>query len=133
MGRIATLIEISGEHVGRRHHLALPVTVVGRSVRADIQLDHESVSCVHAEVVEHGGSHFVRDRQSRNGTFVNAARIDERALAEGDELIVGRTVLRFAFVASDPGPGGAAPPVPGGPAPSGGAPPSAPAVAWAAS
>ena len=124
MGGIAVLEEVFGDHVGHVYRLELPLMVVGRSDRSDIQLTQESVSRFHAEVARHNGSYFVRDKQSRNGTYVNDAQVSECNLAEGDLLKVGRTILRFSFKpqASDDGPwspgssGGTAPPSSAAPA-----------------
>jgi pSer/pThr/pTyr-binding forkhead associated (FHA) protein len=127
MGTIAVLTEVSGLHVGRSYRLELPITVLGRSVRADIQIPHAGVSRAHAEVALHEGAYFVRDRSSKNGTYVNDVLVASCALNEGDLLKVGRTILRFGF-ASTGDDGGS----PGGGPSGGGAPPpasSAPA-AW---
>ena len=91
MERSAVLVEIAGDHVGKRHRLALPLTVLGRSSRSDIQLEQESVSRLHADLLTHEGQYVVRDRRSKNGTYVNACKVDERTLAEGDELEEGLT------------------------------------------
>jgi len=127
MGRTATLVEMAGDHVGRQHRLLLPLAVVGRSVRSDIQLAQEAVSRIHAEVLRRDGSYVVRDRHSKNGTFVNATPIDEHILAEGDEVTVGRTVLRFTWAS---GGGGDLPPAPEG-SKGGGTPGAASIGAWA--
>jgi pSer/pThr/pTyr-binding forkhead associated (FHA) protein len=118
MGSIAVLEEVFGDDVGHIYRLDLPLMVVGRSVRSDIQLTQESVSRFHAEVAQHNGSYFVRDKESKNGTYVNDAQVSECELAEGDLLKVGRTILRFSLKpeAGDDGPwspgtsGGTAPP-----------------------
>jgi pSer/pThr/pTyr-binding forkhead associated (FHA) protein len=124
MGSIAVLEEVFGDHVGHIYRLELPLMVVGRSDRSDIQITQESVSRFHAEVAQHDGSFRVRDRQSKNGTYVNDAQVSESDLAEGDLLKVGRTVLRFCFKlrTGDDGPsfsgtsGGSAPPSSAAPA-----------------
>ena len=41
------------------------------------------------------------DDRSLNGVFVNGARIDGRALQDGDEIIVGRYRLSFLRVAAE--------------------------------
>jgi pSer/pThr/pTyr-binding forkhead associated (FHA) protein len=118
MGSIAVLEEVFGDDVGHIYRLDLPLMVVGRSVRSDIQLTQESVSRFHAEVAQYNGTYFVRDKESKNGTYVNDAQVSECELAEGDLLKVGRTILRFSLKpeARDDGPwspgtsGGTTPP-----------------------
>jgi pSer/pThr/pTyr-binding forkhead associated (FHA) protein len=127
MGTIAVLTEVFGGHVGRSYRLELPVTVLGRSVRADIQIEQAGVSRAHAEVAVHGGGYFVRDRSSKNGTYVNDVLVAECPLNEGDMLKLGRTILRFGFAStSEEGGPGRVPPAPGGAPP----PASSAPVAW---
>jgi pSer/pThr/pTyr-binding forkhead associated (FHA) protein len=79
-------------------------------------------------VLRRDGRYVVRDRQSMNGTFVNATPIEEHILAEGDEVTVGRTILRFTWAT---GGGGDLPPAPEGSKGGGGTPGAASIGAWA--
>jgi pSer/pThr/pTyr-binding forkhead associated (FHA) protein len=126
MGTIAVLMEIFGKHVGRCYRLELPVMVLGRSERADIQIQQDGVSRAHAEIARYDGGYVVRDRSSKNGTYVNDVLIAAAALNEGDLLKVGRTILRFGFATTtdDSGPGNLPPG--GGSSP----PPSSAPAAW---
>lgn len=66
-------------------------TRIGRSVSADVRLDHPSVSRRHALVVsEPGESLRVLDDRSLNGVFVNGELVEWGKLANGDELAIGR-------------------------------------------
>jgi pSer/pThr/pTyr-binding forkhead associated (FHA) protein len=40
----------------------------------------------------------VLDDRSSNGTFVNGRRVEQAPLANGDELMLGRVVLRYLEV-----------------------------------
>lgn len=64
---------------------------VGRSSCAEIRLDDPTVSRRHALVVrtEDGGLKALDDR-SLNGLFVNGDHVEWTALADGDELEIGR-------------------------------------------
>jgi pSer/pThr/pTyr-binding forkhead associated (FHA) protein len=74
-------------------------TRIGRSVAADIRLDHPSVSRRHALVIsEPDASLRVLDDRSLNGVFVNGDEIDWGKLEDGDELRIGRYQL-FALEA----------------------------------
>ena len=78
---------------------------VRRMVSRDIQpiLDaHDAdakVSRRHARVIYRNGVHMVEDLGSTNGTFVNRGRRllpgNPQILSDGDEIIVGKTFLRF--------------------------------------
>jgi pSer/pThr/pTyr-binding forkhead associated (FHA) protein len=78
------------------------VLLVGRSEDADIFLDDVTVSRHHAEF-RHGAEGWsVRDTGSLNGTYVNRERVDDRRLAGGDEIQIGK--FRFVLLLGvDPG------------------------------
>jgi len=64
---------------------------VGTLESNDVVVVADGVSRVHAAFEPFGGSWCLRDLGSRNGTFVNGARvIGERALHPGDEIVLGR-------------------------------------------
>ncbi len=71
-----------------------PVTI-GRLSDCDVPVTDESVSRRHAEVRRRGSDIVVVDLGSTNGTKVNGAGVRERLLADGDEITVGSTRLRF--------------------------------------
>ncbi len=56
--------------------------------------DDNFASSVHARVYQLGGEFWIEDLGSRNGTFVNGARLEEPIrLRRGDSVRVGSTVL----------------------------------------
>ena len=64
---------------------------VGRSSCADVRLDDPTVSRRHALVVRtEDGRLKALDDRSLNGLFVNGERVEWTALADGDELEIGR-------------------------------------------
>jgi FHA domain-containing protein/zinc ribbon family protein len=73
-------------------------TRIGRSLAADVRFDDPTVSRRHALIVRQPDGVRVLDDRSLNGVFVNGERIDGKALADGDELIVGRYRLSFIVV-----------------------------------
>jgi predicted nucleic acid-binding Zn-ribbon protein len=87
-------------------------TRIGRSLVADVRFDDPTVSRRHALIVRHPDGVRLLDDRSLNGVFVNGARVDGRALQDGDEIIVGRYRLSFVRVGAESplsppaGPGG---------------------------
>jgi DNA-directed RNA polymerase subunit RPC12/RpoP len=77
-------------------------TRVGRSLAADIRFDDPTVSRRHALIVRHPDGVRLLDDRSLNGVFVNGARVDGKALRDGDEIIVGRYRLAFVSIPADP-------------------------------
>jgi pSer/pThr/pTyr-binding forkhead associated (FHA) protein len=77
------------------------VTRIGRGLSADVHLDDSSVSRRHARIVERNGRAWLLDDRSMNGTWVNGERVDAAVLTHGDEIVLGRVVLRFVEVAAE--------------------------------
>jgi pSer/pThr/pTyr-binding forkhead associated (FHA) protein len=74
------------------------VTKIGRGLTADVHLDDASISRRHARIVERSGRAVVLDDRSLNGTWVNGSRVDAAIHSDGDEIGVGRVVIRFLEV-----------------------------------
>lgn len=68
---------------------------IGRSQSAQFSINHPSVSRVHAELAEEEGCLAIRDFNSRNGTFVNYAKISGLTrLHPGDFVHLGSCEFR---------------------------------------
>jgi hypothetical protein len=66
-------------------------TRIGRSATADLRLDDPTVSRRHALIVRTDDDELrALDDRSLNGLFVNGDRVEWSALADGDELEIGR-------------------------------------------
>jgi DNA-binding NtrC family response regulator len=65
---------------------------MGRADDCQIPLPGTEASRHHAELVRHGPLVLIRDLGSRNGTFVNGARISEAPLAPGSIVRVGEWI-----------------------------------------
>ncbi len=74
--------------------LARARTTFGRKP-ADVDLGDAAVSGLHFQIDVMGRERFVRDLDSRNGTFLNGHRVRYSELLPGDELRAGDTVLVF--------------------------------------
>jgi hypothetical protein len=95
---------LEGVNSGLPSYIALEKDrlTVGRSSDNDLVVADSAVSRHHAILERFGDTWFVRDLNSSNGTDVNGDRvIGERALRNGDELLVGRSRLVFHDRASD--------------------------------
>jgi hypothetical protein len=68
---------------------------IGRGTKNDMALTDSAVSREHAEIVFTDGAWSIRDLGSANQTVVNGAVVDSAPLADGDELLLGRTKLVF--------------------------------------
>ena len=71
-------------------HLAGRTAVTfGRSTEADVCIPDAKVSRIHAEIRPWDGDYVIKDLKSRNGTFVNGARVETAVLKAGDVIRVG--------------------------------------------
>jgi hypothetical protein len=71
-----------------------PVTI-GRLPESTIVVNDPNASRRHAEIRRVGNDVVVVDLASTNGTRVNGATVTERQLSDGDQIVIGTTVLRF--------------------------------------
>jgi pSer/pThr/pTyr-binding forkhead associated (FHA) protein len=91
------------EDAGRLRVVALDKewTRVGRSLAADVRFDDPTVSRRHALIVRQPDGVRVLDDRSLNGVFVNGERVEWRALADGDEIVVGRYRLQYLHLTAE--------------------------------
>jgi hypothetical protein len=72
---------------------------IGRAPDCDIQIATDFVSRRHATIRRDKNRTIIEDRSSTNGVFVNAVRIESKALSDGDEITIGES--RFRFLAGE--------------------------------
>jgi hypothetical protein len=71
-----------------------PVSI-GRQAECDVVLEDSNVSRHHAEVRRQGEEYVFVDLGSTNGSKVNGTRVKQQALSDGDEITLGKTLIRF--------------------------------------
>jgi hypothetical protein len=104
----AKLVIHRGRSVGKEFPLCEEESHIGRwdadgGIFPDVDLDSDDpeakVSRRHARITRRGGQYYIEDLGSTNGTFVNRGRRllpgDRQSLRDGDEVIVGKTFLKF--------------------------------------
>jgi hypothetical protein len=104
----ATLVIERGSSAGKQFPLSNQEANIGRwdadgGVFPDVDLDSDDpeakVSRRHARISLRDGQYRIEDLGSTNGTFINRghrlAPGDRQPLKDGDEIIVGKTFLRF--------------------------------------
>jgi pSer/pThr/pTyr-binding forkhead associated (FHA) protein/tetratricopeptide (TPR) repeat protein len=68
---------------------------IGRSEDSDVVIADPAASRHHCQINLQSGEHVLRDMGSANGVFVNAVRVRECTLADGDLVRIGNTEMRF--------------------------------------
>lgn len=107
-GNNATLTIERGKSAGKQFSLGPGGSDIGRwdadgGVFPDVDLDSDDpeakVSRRHARISCENGQYLIEDLGSTNGTFVNRGRRlkpgERQPVNDGDEIIVGKTFLRF--------------------------------------
>ncbi len=85
----------NGPSQGQTFTIGEKALVIGRDEACDISLQDKGASRRHAEVFSIGSMCFIRDLESRNGSFVNDNRITEEMLRDGDRIQIGGTIIIF--------------------------------------
>jgi pSer/pThr/pTyr-binding forkhead associated (FHA) protein len=84
-----------GLDAGRRFDLFGGASV-GRSTDSDIRIEDRYASQIHLRIYSQGGSYYVEDMNSTNGTFLNGSQLHGTAeLQHLDRVQVGDTEFRF--------------------------------------
>ena len=107
----ARLVIERGKSVGKQFLLNSPESHIGRwdadgGIFPDVDLDSDDpeakVSRRHARITFNEGKYLLEDLGSTNGTFINRGKRlpkgTRQPLNDGDEIIVGKTFLRFHVV-----------------------------------
>ncbi len=74
---------------------------IGRDPSSDILLEDPRVSAAHAAIRRRESEWLLADSGSKNGTFVNAARVTETPVRDGDWLSLGGLLARFEIVSEE--------------------------------
>ncbi len=94
----AYLVVLAGSAVGEMYKVEQVRTIIGRGGKASIRLIDDGISREHAEIVVQGNEVLLHDLGSTNGTFCNGIKVDTKALADGDKILVGSTtILKFTY------------------------------------
>ena len=91
----ALVVRSGGGRSGETFAALDGVTTIGRSPDCPVFLDDVTVSRNHALVEREGDGWVIIDEGSLNGTYVNRRRGDRVALADGDEIQIGKYKLTF--------------------------------------
>jgi FHA domain len=107
----ARLVIERGGRIGREFPITGIETNIGRwdadsGIFPDVDLDEDDpeakISRRHARIINHNGQYFIEDLGSTNGTFINRGRRllpgKRHMLQSGDEVIVGKTFLKFQIL-----------------------------------
>jgi len=95
---MASVIIASGDSKGEFLPLGRRISVIGRAESLPLQVLDDLVSRKHLRIKfdEATNKYLAEDLDSKHGTFINKHKISEATvLVEGDEILLGQTVLSF--------------------------------------
>ncbi len=95
----ATLVRLDASAAGHTVLLDAPLVRFGRGRDADVRVDDEGVSRLHAAITKTPDGHEILDLESRNGVAVNGHLITRARLGDGDLVQLGpRVAFRFTLM-----------------------------------
>lgn len=109
---------LSGPESGVAYKLVGQTITLGRDADNDVVLPDAKSSRKHACLEQRNGQYWIKDLGSQNGIILNGQTVRECLLKNGDQLMIGSTLIRFgppqslSLINS-------APPIPQGPLSSG--------------
>jgi hypothetical protein len=75
-----------------------PEFFIGRDPQADLQIEDDTLSAIHARVFYKNDQWMAEDLQSTNGTFLNDERLSTPSvLVDGDEINCGKVLIHITF------------------------------------
>jgi len=92
---VSRLVLVEKDRPETSFPLSKDSSTLGRHRNNDIVISDPKVSSFHARVDRSGEGHVLVDLKSRNGSFVNGKRVENQALASGDEIRVGTARLMY--------------------------------------
>jgi adenylate cyclase len=77
------------------YYLNKEVITIGKLSGNDLQLNDNSVSRNHCKFVRQKNIYKIIDLESTNGTYVNGKKVADKKLQKGDNITIGRTIIKF--------------------------------------
>ena len=96
--KTAWLVMRKGPLAGKQFVLFKDTTTLGSSPKAEIYLfKDDSIEPRHAIIYNRGGRFELEDVNTPDGTYVNGIPIKRQMLQNGDQIVMGKTVLEFSL------------------------------------
>lgn len=95
--KTAWLLMREGPLAGKQFVLFKDTTALGSSPKAEVYLfKDDAIEPTHAVIYNRGGRFEIVDQGTLDGTYVNGIPIQSQLLADGDQVVLGKTVLEFS-------------------------------------
>lgn len=100
-GTVSTVLVLLDPERPIKYPLFKESMTIGRSEIADIQINNDFLSRLHARIVTTSDGVYIEDAESKNGIRVNSKVTPRQTLKHGDIIDLGRLRFRFLDTASD--------------------------------
>jgi hypothetical protein len=95
--KTAWLLMRKGPLAGKQFIMFKDTTVLGSSPKVDVYLfKDDAIEPRHAIITNRGGRFEIEDCKTPDGTYVNGVPITRQMLQDGDQIVLGKTVLEFS-------------------------------------
>ncbi len=96
--KTAWLVMRKGPLAGKQFVLFKDTTTLGSSPKAEIYLfKDDAIEPRHAIIYNRGGRFELEDTNTPDGTYINGIPIKRQILQNGDQIVLGKTVLEFSL------------------------------------
>jgi hypothetical protein len=97
LAKSAWLLMRAGPLAGKQFIIYKSPTAIGSSPKCEVYLFKDpDVAPRHALITKAASRHEIRDMGSEAGTYVNKRLVQRQTLHDGDQIMIGGTVLEFA-------------------------------------
>ena len=97
LAKDAWLLMRAGPLTGKQFVLYKNPTAIGSSPKCEVYLFKDpDVEPRHALIHQTGSRHEIQDIKSPSGTYVNGQRVSRQTLRDGDQIVIGQTVLEYS-------------------------------------
>jgi hypothetical protein len=96
--KTAWLLMRAGPLAGKQFVLFRDTTVLGSSPKAEVYLfKDDAIEPRHAVIHNRGGRFEIEDCNTPDGTYVNGIPVNRQMVQNGDQIVMGKTVLEFSI------------------------------------
>jgi hypothetical protein len=96
--KTAWLLMQKGPLAGKQFILYKDTSVLGSSPKADIYLfKDDAIEPRHALIINRAGRFEIEDCNTPDGTYLNGIPVTRAKLNDGDQIVMGKTVLEFSM------------------------------------
>ncbi|MFC1851895.1 FHA domain-containing protein [candidate division CSSED10-310 bacterium] len=98
----AKLVILKNNKMENEHIIDTDIVTIGRDTENILQLEAESISRFHAQIVKEGRKYKLIDLESQSGTYLRGQQINQSTLRNGDEITIGDFALIFRDIKAVP-------------------------------